>query len=125
MTTGIYDSLNTKYYTPDRSMTKTSKPKLLLATFGDGYEQRIADGINSIKETFSLNYANRTKEEIDDLVTFLDSTKGVTSFNFVIPNTNNNDSPVTVKTVCDDYNTNYQYDNFYSLSVSLRRVYEP
>ena len=53
---------------PDKSLTRKSKPKVHLATFGDGYEQRLADGINSIAEVFNLSFATRTKEEIDDIV---------------------------------------------------------
>ncbi len=125
MSIGIHNSTASVYYVPDKSLSRNSSPKVLTATYGDGYEQRIADGINSIKETYALTFATRTKEDIDDIVTFLDSTKGVTSFNFGIPNTNNGGSPLTVKAVCEDYSTNYQYDNFYSLNVKLRRVYEP
>lgn len=125
MSTGIYDSANTTYYTPDKALSKTSSPRVLTAKFGDGYEQRIADGINSIAETFSLTYNNREKAYIDDLVVFLDSTKAVTSFNFVLPDTNAGGGTKTIKTVCQDYNTVYQYDNYYKLTVTLRRVYEP
>ena len=39
---------------PDRTMTRTSAPKVLRASFGDGYEQRVANGINSIEEKYSI-----------------------------------------------------------------------
>ena len=31
---------------PDRGLSRTSKPKIRSAKFGDGYEQRLADGLN-------------------------------------------------------------------------------
>lgn len=109
---------------PDKSLTRKSKPKVHLATFGDGYEQRLADGINSIAEVFNLSFATRTKEEIDDIVGYFESLKGVTAFNFTIPDSNNSGESV-VKVVCDDYSISYDYGDFYSASATFRRVYEP
>lgn len=114
----------TTYATPDKTMTRQSSPKVLLATFGDGYEQRAADGINSIKETYNLQFRNREKTFVDDVITFLDSKKGVTKFSFTIPDTNSGGNEKTVKVVCDNYTTNYEYDEYYTLNVNLRRVYE-
>ena len=114
------------YAVPDKSMTKNSTPRVLVASFGDGYEQRIADGINTLNETYSLSFANRLKADIDDIVTFLDLKKGVSSFTLTLPDTNNTTrtGERDVKVVTTDYSVTYDYDNFYSLSVSLKRVFE-
>tara|TARA_R110000803_G_scaffold167242_1_gene230493 strand:- start:549 stop:929 length:381 start_codon:yes stop_codon:yes gene_type:complete len=116
----------TTYATPDKNMQKTSKPKVLTATFGDGYEQRIADGINSIKESYTMTFKTRPKEEIDDIVVFLDTQKSVTNFTVTFPDTNNTTraGEKDVKVICEGYNTSYDYDNFYSLNINLRRVFE-
>ena len=99
---------------------------ILTAKFGDGYEQRIADGINVLNETYSLTFRNRTKEEIDDIVAFLDTKQNVTKFTLTLPDSNNTtrSGERDVKVVSTNYSVNYSYDNFYSLSVSLRRVFE-
>lgn len=73
---------------PDRSLNKTSAPAIRTAKFGDGYEQRVVDGINNIKESFSITLANRDKVESDDISAFFDSKGGATAFNFTIPDTN-------------------------------------
>lgn len=114
----------TTYATPDKTMTRQSSPKVLLAAFGDGYEQRAVDGINATKETYSLQFRNRTKAFVDDVVTFLESKQGVTKFSFTIPDTNSGGNEKTIKVVCDTYTTNYEYDDYYTLSVNLRRVFE-
>lgn len=112
--------------TPDRTMTRQTKPQLLMATFGDGYEQRAVDGINHFKETYSVSFKNRGKEEIDDIVQYFESTNGVSRFNFTIPDTNStSDNKTTVKVVFVEYSINYEYDDFYTLTAKLRRVYEP
>ena len=48
-----------EYVVPDKSLSKTSSPKVHLAKFGDGYEQRLRKGINSIEEQFEVSFENR------------------------------------------------------------------
>lgn len=112
------------YATPDKTMIRDSSPRVLVSKFGDGYEQRVVDGINSLSETYSLQFKTREKEFIDDVVVFLDAQKGVTKFAFKIPESNSGGGEREIKVVCDSYSTTYEYDNFYTLGVNLRRVYE-
>ena len=127
MATGfIYDGA-AAYATPDKGLSRSSNPSVLVARFGDGYEQRVADGINSLKENYSISFNNRTKAFIDDVVSFLDAKNGATSFTFTLPDSNNTTraGEKDIKVVCDSYNTAYAYDDFYNLTATLRRVYEP
>ena len=122
----------TTYATPDKQLTRSTSPRVLTAKFGDGYEQRVADGINTLNEEYSLNFKTRTKAEIDDIVVFLDGKKGVTSFIFTLPDSNVLSDPAgqagvgerDVKVIASNYSINYEYDNFYSLSLTLKRVFE-
>lgn len=111
--------------TPDKQMSRTTRPQLLLATFGDGYEQRAVDGINFLKETYTASFKTRPKATIDAIVAYLEGTKGVTKFNFTIPDTSSGGTEKTIKVVFVDYSITYDYDNFYTINVNLRRVYEP
>ena len=123
MTIGfIYDG-GDAYATPDKTLTRATKPSVLNAQFGDGYELRISNGINSINETYNVSFRNRAKIFIDDVVTFLDTQAGVTKFPFTIPDTNSGGEK-TIKVVCQDYSTNFEYDDFYTLTATFRRVYE-
>ena len=126
MTIGIKQNNGTLIATPDKSMTKTAAPRVLQITFGDGYEQRIADGINTINETYSLSFKTRTKEDIDDIVFFLDARKNASKFIFTMPDSNNTTrtGEKDVKVVATNYSVTYDYEDFYSLSLSLKRVYE-
>jgi len=112
------------YATPDKSMTRNSKPSVQVAKFGDGYEQRIIKGINNIAEEYSVSFRQREKAFIDDVITFLDDKAGVTHFIFRIPDTNSSGNEKAIKVVCDSYSTVYEYGDYYSLTATLRRVFE-
>jgi phage-related protein len=110
---------------PDKSLRRATKPKVFRAAFGDGYEQRTAQGINNLDESYAITFNNREKAEIDDIVAFFDSKKGVTSFAFTYPDTNGVGGETTIRVVCEDYSIAYMNDSFYSCNAVFRRVYEP
>jgi len=110
---------------PDKSLRRATKPKTYRAAFGDGYEQRIAQGINNLDESYAVSFNNREKEEIDDIVAFFDDKKGVTSFAFTYPDSNGVGGETTIRVVCEDYSIAYNNDGFYSCGATFRRVYEP
>ncbi len=109
---------------PDKGFSRSNEPRVYTAEFGDGYEQRLAAGINNIKQSFSVSFANRPKDEIDDIVAFFESKKGATAFDFVYSDTNSGSNEESVKVVCADWSQTWDYDDFYSLSATFRRVYE-
>ena len=110
----------------DRGLQRSTTHRVLTASFGDGYEQRVLDGINTKKDMFAVSFNNREAEDINLITAFFDSKAGK-SFDFTITDTFNggNLSNTTMKVVCDDYNVSYIRENFHSLTCSLRRVYEP
>ena len=109
---------------PDKALTRNNKPRIIKIQFGDGYEQRIQEGINNINQEFAVSFTNRPKEEIDDIMAFLDNKEGTTAFDFTYPDTNASGAERTVKVVCEDYTQSYSYDDFYSCTATFRRVYE-
>lgn len=109
---------------PDKGITRSNEPNVILSEFGDGYEQRLANGINNLKQEFSVNFAQRPKDEIDDITTFFESKKGAISFDFTVPDTNSSGSEDTVKVVCSTWQQTWDYDEFYSLTATFRRIYE-
>jgi phage-related protein len=116
------------YYRPDKSFTRSSKPRIHTAKFGDGYEQRLVDGINSIEESFSIGFESRARQEIDDIIAFFESKQGATAFDFYIPDANGDiggKKIKKVKVVCDDFSITYDSMTHHSCAAKLRRVYEP
>jgi phage-related protein len=91
----IVTNIDTKVL-PDKTLAMASKPGVLVAKFGDGYQQRIATGLNSITESFTVAFQNRPKIEADDIEAFFSTKKGVTSFAFTYPDTNSTSAATAV-----------------------------
>ena len=109
---------------PDKSLSRKNTPRVHLAQFGDGYEQRLQDGINSLKQEISVSFQTRPKAEIDDLVAFFESLNGVTKFRFDLADSNAGSSTETIKVVCSEWEQKWEYDDYYTLDATFRRVYE-
>ena len=117
-------SFGSRTIIPDKGMTRSNEPVIFKAEFGDGYQQRIANGINNLKQEFSVSFATREKAEIDDIVGFFESTNGVTAFDFTFADTNAGSNEETVKVYVKEFKQNWDYDDYYTCSATLVRVYE-
>jgi phage-related protein len=105
----------------DRGLSRTIKHRTLTAKFGDGYEQRVIDGVNSKGDTFAISINNRLATEVNLIAKFLDVKAG-NNFDFIVTDY---DGDTTLKVVCDDYNIIYTREDYHSLTANFRRVYEP
>ena len=108
---------------PDKMMQAQSTPTRFVANFGDGYQQRLAKGINNLAQKYSVAFNNRTKEEIDDIIAFFVNKAGVTNFNFTIPDSNNS-GETTIKVICESWSQVYTTGDYYGCSATFTRVYE-
>lgn len=84
MTNIVDDSGNA--FSVDKSATEQSKLRIRKFSFGDGYEQRIQDGINTLEQEFSVSFVNRPEAEMNNLIDFLETKGGVTTFAYSPPN---------------------------------------
>ena len=117
-------SFGSRTIIPDKGMSRSNEPVIFKAEFGDGYQQRIANGINNLKQQFSVSFATREKAEIDDIVGFFESTNGVTAFDFTFADTNASGNEETVKVYVSEFTQSWDYDDYYTLSATFVRVYE-
>ncbi len=67
-------------WTPDYGVIRTRYPRAREAKFGDGYAQRIGDGLNTDLSMWKLNFSSRTAAEIKAIDAFLRDKAGVTAF---------------------------------------------
>lgn len=105
----------------DRGLSRQSTHRVLTARFGDGYEQRSLDGINTKDDNFSLTFNNRDAEEINRIAAFFDAKAG-NNFDFIVTD---HSGDTSLKVVCEAYDITYLHDLYHSMSCTLRRVYEP
>jgi len=112
--------------TADRGFSRASTHNILTAQFGDGYEQRVLNGINSKQDSFSVSFNNRPAEDINLIAAFFDNNAGK-SFDFVITDSYSSGSlsNSTIKVTCNEYNVTYARETIHSLNCTLKRVYEP
>lgn len=99
----------------DRGFARQTQQKVLLAAFGDGYEQRVKDGINTKRETYTMNLSNRLWQEITLISLFFDI---VQPASFLIRLERE-----SVRVAVQSYSVNIGHDDVQSISAQLRRVY--
>lgn len=105
----------------DRGMAKNIVPRVLVSQFGDGYEQRVNDGVNPNNQKFSVSFRNRDSATIYNIAEFFDENVGK-AFTFTVTDKSGD---TDLKVVCEEYNIIYISEFFHSLDATLRRVYEP
>lgn len=69
---------------PDASHSVELEPKVSSAKFGDGYEQRVAAGINNALDVWSLTFTG-TSAQIAPIDAFLKARGAVAAFNWTNP----------------------------------------
>lgn len=77
--------MSTFTWIPDTGATMERQPRIRSVQFGDGYEQRAADGLNADMRKFSLTFSGRSAAEIAAIDTFLATQAGVSSFDYTHP----------------------------------------
>lgn len=75
--------------------------RLDIAQFGDGYAQRILDGINSLMQSWDVSFSNRPADVINEMISYLKGTRG-NSFQFKEPV-----SGVMYDVWCDDWQVDW------------------
>jgi len=88
--------------------------------YGDGYEQRYADGLHPNPRVFAIVFDPCEKSYADAVINFLESTNGVTPFTWTPP------GPYATggTFVCDDIS--YQWNGFddATINATFREIYD-
>jgi len=71
--------------TPEVSSSSQTSYRTHLAQFGDGYEQRIADGINTRRLRVTLQWRTLTSTEADQIEAFFRLQGGWKRFDYTLP----------------------------------------
>jgi len=101
-------------------MQVDNEPRVKVAKFGDGYEQRVADGINNDPDSWTISFTQRSGADIQALYDFMKARGGVEAFDWV-PR-----GEVTArKFVCRKWTRKFDaYDVVQSVTFRLEEVFE-
>lgn len=102
---------------PDASHEKQVEPKVRVAKFGDGYEQRSAVNITPVLPTWSVSFTG-SRAEIDAIDAFLLARNGVESFEWKNPDEE------TGLYVCRKWQKRREHGVKVTLTCDLERVVE-
>jgi phage-related protein len=109
--------MSTFTHTPEFGASKQLRPRVTAIKFGDGYEQRVAQGLNTKLEVWNLNFVNRTETEANEIDDFLIARGGVESFDWTPP-----DSATSKKFVCREWTRVVLKANLYSIAATFEQV---
>ena len=102
-------------YQPSYGAQVESAPRVLSARFGDGYEQRVGDGINTDLARWSLTFT-RVAADITAIAAFLSLKAGITAFTW----TPDGESEITV--VCRQWTRGRIANGLQTLSATFEQV---
>lgn len=104
-------------YKPDYSASKQIKPRVTKFQFGDGYEQRQADGLNNKLQEWSVTF-KRNNTDMDAIDAFLLARGAVEAFNWTTP------KDYAGVFICDDWNNTIEDVGWQSITCTFREVPE-
>lgn len=106
-------------YQPTYSANKRSEPRVRVAQFGDGYEQRVTFGINQNPKEWTLSF-NVSDEDADVIEAFLDARAAdAASFDWTPPGAN-----TSYKWVCPAWNREFFDFQRSRIDATFRQVFE-
>lgn len=107
-------------WTPDFGARADYKPRVRVTSFGDGYEQRQAEGINAQPQVWTLQWQNRDDDETASIKSFLASRAGVEAFDWTPPN-----EATAIRVVCREWQVATVRFNLNNTSATFTQVFEP
>ena len=101
---------------PDIGSDSETEPTVNVVQFGDGYELRVPEGINSEKTTWNLTFS-RVASEANEIIAFLRKQGGYKAFKWTTPEK----EPVVC--VCRSWKRT-RNEGYIEITCAFERVYE-
>lgn len=96
----------------------TEEVRTKKAVFGDGYEQEVPDGLNTLKDTWAVEFKQRTTAERDTIIGFFRTNAGL-AFDWTPPN------GTIGKYKCRNWGQSPESAGRWSVRATFERVYLP
>lgn len=105
-------------YTPTWNSALDEEPKVRVAAFGDGYAQRVPDGINTTAQKWDLVFDGVTDSTADGIVTLLRNNGGATYFLWTPP------GGTQIKVICKQWRRDYAGYNSNNIRCRFEQVFD-
>ena len=96
----------------------TVKPNVRRVSFGDGYEQRLAFGLNTQPEVWSLEFRGKTTAEAAAIDAFFKARGAVESFDWTSP------SGLVGKFTCEEWSRTMEEPNLENIRATFKQVFD-
>jgi phage-related protein len=101
-------------------MQLDEQPRVRVAKYGDGYEQRVADGINNNPQKWQLSFSKQRGDDVQTVYDFIKARGAVESFEWTPRG-----EVVARKFVCRKWTRRFdQYDVVQSIVFVVEEVFE-
>lgn len=105
-------------WVPDWRAQEQRRPRVRVAQFGDGYQQRSADGINADPRVWQLMFGNRSDTEAAAIDSFLAARGARESFDWTPPRGS------AGKWVCSQWSSTLENYGATTISATFVEVFE-
>ena len=96
----------------------TIRPNVRRVAFGDGYEQRLAFGLNTQPEVWTLEFRALTNANASAIDTFLRLHGAVRPFDWTTP------SGLTGKFICEEWSRSIDEPNIETIRANFKQVFD-
>lgn len=103
---------------PSRGFNTETTARVREARFGDGYVQRIVEGINNLNQTWNLQFQSNDITTVAAIEAFLVSKGGSQGFTWLPPG-----EATEVTVICNKWSKTYDSEISRSLTATFERVY--
>jgi phage-related protein len=105
---------------PSESTSTTLEPRVLIASYGDGFEQRLADGRNNAPVLADVTWnALEASTDADTITAFFAARGGVEPFEYALP-----PSAIVRRWVCETWSQTALDTYAASVSAQFREVFD-
>jgi len=111
------------WWKPSYNTKVSATPRVKINQFGNGYQQRIQDGLNTNLLDFQLVFENRSENETVSILHFLHQRNGQQSFIYNLPTIYaKSTSNLNTRFICPEWISSYASYNNYNIEARFQEV---
>jgi len=112
--------MSTFTWTPGYAAELSETPNILMANFGDGYQQISPDGINPTAQVWNLTFSGKTDVDANAIISFFRAHAGAVTFDWTPPR-----SPVQIQAICQQWRRQIVAPNASHIMAVFMQVFTP